>query len=118
VSLPRHKPLQRHKPVRKFRPTLRRGELTPEEKEAVRLMAYQRAGARCELRIHSECWGFRILPWAGEVMFRAHLVHLRTKQNHGWSEQNVCIGCPICHSHTHTKGVQLPRTYDELKAAA
>ena len=48
---------------------------------------------------------------------RGHLVHLRNKRMWGWGEQNVCWGCPYGHlGLMHTKGMQVPRTYDELVA--
>jgi hypothetical protein len=98
-------------PIRAKRPGTRRGELTPAEKEAVRRMAYDRARGRCELDAHLHCCGGVVLPWGG-----GHLVHLRSKRRFGWGENNVAWGCP--HGHldlNHTKGIPLPKTYDELK---
>jgi hypothetical protein len=34
----------------------------------------------------------------------------------GWGENNVAWGCPIGHLDLmHTKGMQIPKTYDGLK---
>jgi hypothetical protein len=101
--------------IRKRRPKPRRGEPTPAEKAEVRRQAYERAQGRCELRLDDRCQG--AVPWDGEVFVRAHLVHLRARRIHGWSLSNVCIGCYHCHIElAHTKGVRLPKTYEELKA--
>ena len=97
------------------RKTLRRGELTPAEKELVRNGAYLRADGRCELDPILHCCGGGIWPLVGGLYERGHLVHLRNKRMWGWGEQNVCWGC--AHGHLdlhHTKGLPLPRTYDEL----
>ena len=103
--------------IRKRRPGLRRGELTTAEKEAVRRMAYERARGRCELDRYLHCCGGIGLPWEGGIRERGHLVHLRNKRMYGWGEQNVCWGCAHAHSDLmHTKGLQVPRTYDELVA--
>ena len=104
-------------PIRKRRPGTRRGELTAAEKEAVRVMAYTRARGGCELDRHLHCCGGKVLPWNGGLRERGHLVHLRNRRMYGWAEQNVAWGCP--HGHLdlhHTKGLPLPRTYDELVA--
>ena len=106
-------------PIRQKRPGTRRGELTPAEKEAVRRMAYYRARGRCELDAHLHCCGGISLPWGGALRERGHLVHLRNKRMFGWGEQNVALGC--AHGHLdlyHTKGMPLPKTYDELKGEA
>ena len=105
------------KPIRKRRPTLRRGELTPAEKEAVRQMAYNRARGRCELDRHLHCCGGKVLPWDGLLRERGHLVHLRNKRMFGWGPENVAWGCARGHLDLmHTKGMQLPKTYCELVA--
>ena len=99
------------------RKRLRRGQLTRAEKGIVRNGAYLRAGGRCELDRHLQCCGGRLWPLEGGLYERGHLVHLRNKRMWGWGEQNVCWGCP--HGHLglmHTKGMQVPRTYDELVA--
>ena len=101
-------------PIRRRRPGIRRGELTPAEKEAVRLMACERARGLCELRIDSICQRGP-LPWDGPLRVRGHLVHLRNKRMWGWGEQNVCWGCARCHLDLmHVKGVQIPKTYNDL----
>ena len=107
----------KHTPIRKRRPGARRGELTAAEKEAVRRMAFERARGRCELDWHLHCCGGKPWPWAGGLRERGHLVHLRNKRMWGWGENNVCWGCARGHLDlVHTKGVQVPKTYDELIA--
>ena len=104
-------------PVSPRRTGTRRGELTASEKEAVRRMAFERARGRCELDRHLHCCGGIAWPWDGGIRERGHLVHLRNKRMYGWPESNVAWGCP--HGHLdlmHTKGVQVPKTYSELKA--
>ena len=102
--------------IRAKRSGTRRGEPTAAEKEAVRLMAYTRAQGRCELDAHLHCCGGVALPWDGGIRERGHLVHLRNRRMYGWGEQNVCWGCAHGHSDLHhTKGMPLPKTYDELK---
>lgn len=106
-------------PIRKRRPGTRRGELTASEKEAVRRMAFARARGRCELDRHLHCCGGRVWPLAGGLRERGHLVHLRNKRMWGWGADNVAWGC--AHGHLdlmHTKGMQVPKTYDELKGVA
>ena len=51
----------RHTPIRRKRRTLRRGELTPAEKQAVRREVYERAGGCCELGFEGCIKG--VLPW-------------------------------------------------------
>ena len=103
-------------PIRSKRPGIRRGELTAAEKEAVRLMAFNRAWGCCELDKHLHCCGGRSWPWDGGIRQRGHLVHLRNKRMFGWGENNVAWGCPIGHLDLmHTKGMQIPKTYDGLK---
>ena len=97
------------------RKTLRRGELTSAEKNLVRNGAYLRAQGHCELDPWLSCCGGRQWPLVGGLRERGHLVHLRNKRMWGWGEQNVCWGC--AHGHLdlmHTKGLQVPKTYDEL----
>ena len=104
-------------PIRKRRPGTRRGELTAAEKEAVRRMAFDRARGRCEFDRHLHCCGGQAWPWDGGLRERGHLVHLGNKRMYGWGGENVAWGCP--HGHLdlhHTKGLPLPRTYDELVA--
>lgn len=99
--------LKRHK-------TLRRGELTRAEKEAVRRLVFERAGGMCELRLDDSCQ-IGPLPWSGPLRVRGHLVHLRNKRMWGWGLENVCLGCARCHLDLHhVKGVRLPGTYSEL----
>ena len=103
-------------PIRRKRPGTRRGQPTPAEKVSVRRMAYNRSGGKCELSAHLECCGGVFWPWSGGIRQRGHLVHLRNKTVYGWGEQNVAWGCP--HGHLdlmHTKGMQVPKTYSELK---
>ena len=88
------------------RTKLRRGELTPAEKEADRNRVYDRCGGRCELRgtdglplstRHQE----GVLPREGLTPWdHWHLVHLHSKRPAFWSEQqgNVLLGgCAACH---------------------
>lgn len=104
------------KPIRKKRPGIRRGELTPAQKEDVRRMAFNRAWGCCELHIDGTCQKGP-LPWDGPLYSRGHLVHLRNRTMYGWGEQNVCWGCARCHLDLmHVKGVHVPKTYDELIA--
>ena len=104
--IPRNKPLRRYAPPRKKRPGVRRGQPTNEEKSALRLAVYQRAGGKCELRLHKQCSGERVLPYEGEVLFRAHLVHLHSRGAGGkWTMENCKIGCAACHNGSmHTGG--------------
>ena len=104
-------------PIRKHRPTLRRGELTAAEKEAVRRMAYNRSRGLCELDRHLHCCGGRFWPCEGGLRQRGHLVHLQNKRMFGWGPENVCWGCARGHLDLmHTKGMQIPKTYGELIA--
>jgi hypothetical protein len=101
--------------IRSKRTKPRRGEPTPAEKEAIRRIVFKRAHEMCELHIDSTCQRGP-LPWDGGLRERGHLVHLRSRKMAGWGEQNVCLGCARCHSDLmHTKGIQMPTTYDELK---
>jgi hypothetical protein len=94
--------IKRHIPLRSRPAKPRRGEPTPKEKAAIRQAVYERAGGLCELRIHDGCSKDRILPWAGDIFERAHLVHLHGKRRFGWREdpstgQALLIGCYCCH---------------------
>lgn len=97
----------RRTPIRKRRPgPPRRGQPTAEEKRALRLAVYERDGGMCRLRLHRECSGERVLPLEGEVMYRAHLVHLKSRgAGGGWTLENCVIGCNACHiGSMHTEG--------------
>jgi 5-methylcytosine-specific restriction endonuclease McrA len=86
-------------PLRRKRSKPRRGEPTREEKLALRQAVYERAQGKCELRLHKGCSRDRILPWDGEVLFRAHLVHLKSRGSGGkWTMENCRLGCANCHS--------------------
>ena len=88
------------------RKRLRRGQLTPAEKEAERNRVYERCGGRCELRgsdglpLHAQHQEGRLerdgcTPWD-----HWHLVHYHSKRPAFWSEAqgNVLLGgCPACH---------------------
>jgi hypothetical protein len=79
-------------PVRKIRPTLRRGELTPMEKTALRLTVFERAQGVCELGFKG-CFG--LVGWD-----YGHLVHMRAKRRFGFlpsKDQQVVWGCANCH---------------------
>ena len=108
-------------PVRKFRPGLRRGELTPDEKEAERLRVYNRAGGMCELRgedgqpLDPGHWE-GVLPLTGDSPWsHGHLVHLHAKRPAFWSEaqgNTLLWGCPACHligMHQHGLKPMVPR---------
>jgi hypothetical protein len=83
--------------IRKRRPTLRRGELTKLEKEAIRRQVYADCGGQCELNLAPECIK-GMLPYEGETPWdHWHLVHRRNKRMHGWKRENLCGGCPFCH---------------------
>ena len=102
-------------PIKRKRSTPRRGEPSREEKAQVRRMAFYRAMGLCELDRHLGCCGGKRWPLEGDLRERGHLVHLRNRRMWGWGAQNVCWGCP--HGHLdlmHTKGLQVPKTYDEL----
>lgn len=114
----RHLPLFRKIPIRKRRPGLRRGEPTPQEKEQLRQFVYDRAGGRCELHLDARCIR-GVLPWAGSVFERAHLVHLRARRRSGWHTDRLALGCFHCHIEiVHGRGAYIPATYEELKARA
>ena len=91
-------------PSRRSKP--RRGEPTPKEKAAIRQAVYERAGGLCQLRLHKDCTGLRILPFEGDVFERAHLVHLRARGAGGtWDMDNLTLGCAACHlGSMHTEG--------------
>ena len=96
--IPRRTLLKRSGPPRKRRPGTRRGQPTKEEKARIRLQVYERADGRCELRLHKDCSGERVLPWGGDVFERAHLVHLKSRGAGGmWEASNLVIGCFACH---------------------
>lgn len=83
--------------VRKSRKSLRRGELTKREKEAIRRLVYGECGGQCELKLAPECKQ-GMLPYEGETPWdHWHLVHKRNKRMWGWGRQNVCGGCHFCH---------------------
>ena len=107
----RRTPLKRSAPPRKRRPGTRRGQPTKEEKGRIRLAVYERAQGRCELRLHKDCSGERVLPWGGDVFHRAHLVHLHGKRRFGWTEADgntLLIGCYWCHIVSqHSQGIAI-----------
>lgn len=96
----------RRSPIRKKRLKPRRGELTKAEKEALRIAVYIRDRGKCQLRLHKQCSADRELPYDGELLFRAHLVHLKSRGAGGkWTMDNMVIGCAACHSGSmHTEG--------------
>ena len=98
------------------RTTLRRGELTPAEKEAERDRVYARCGGRCELRgtdgrpLDGGHWE-GVIPRNGDTPWNHwHLVHLHSKRPGFWSEAqgNVLLGgCPACHLiGMHARGLK------------
>lgn len=108
----RRTPIKRSAPPRKKRPgPPRRGQPNRDEKRVLRDAVYERDGGRCQLRLHRECSGDRTLPSEGEVLFRAHLVHIKGRGAGGkWTMENCVIGCAACHSGSvHTEGKKIPR---------
>jgi len=98
------------------RKSLRRGELTPSEKEAERNRVYERCGGRCELRgedglpLDPGHWK-GVIPKDGDTPWdHWNLVHLHSKRPAFWSESqgNVLLGgCPACHLEgMHRKGLK------------
>jgi hypothetical protein len=111
--------IPRYTPIRRKRATPRSTDIPKAEKEACRLMAYDRARGICEIRGDQECQSgvpamFR-LPFDGPLRVRGHLVHLRNKRMWGWGAENVCWGCAHCHLDlVHWGRIKLPKTYSEL----
>jgi 5-methylcytosine-specific restriction endonuclease McrA len=105
----RYARLKRSAPPRKKRLGVRRGQPTKDEKSALRLAVYERDQGRCQLRLHKDCSRDRVLPYDGEVLFRAHLVHIRGRGAGGkWTMENCKIGCAACHSGSvHTEGKRI-----------
>jgi 5-methylcytosine-specific restriction endonuclease McrA len=87
----------------------RRGQPSKKEKHALKVAVYERAGGLCELKLHKECSGARVLPFEGDVFERAHMVHLKSKGSGGaWTMENLRNGCPACHlGSMHTEGKKL-----------
>lgn len=79
--------------------------LTPAQKKAIRLEVYDRDGGRCQLRLGPKC-NIAVLPFDGELLFRAHLCHIIPKSRGGKFEaSNLRIGCAQCHlGYEHTEG--------------
>ena len=98
--------------IRRRRNRARRNAPTKAEIEALRQDRYMFAGGRCEIRLHKECWGDRVLPWSGDVFGRAHLAHRKSRGAGGkFTFDNVVIGCPACHlGSVHTEGKKIPCT--------
>lgn len=84
----------------------RRGTPSKAEKAALWDAVYERAEGSCELRLHKDCTRDRILPRTGDLLFKAHLVHLKSRGSGGkWTMENCRIGCAPCHSGSmHTEG--------------
>ena len=98
--------IKRSAPPRKRRSKPRRGQPTKQEKAAIRLEVYTECSGRCQLRLHKQCSGERILPFDGEVFTRAHLVHKKARGTGGtWQKDNLTLSCPACHlGSVHTEG--------------
>jgi len=95
--IPRHKPLSRSRP-RRFRKGLRRGELTPEQKQAIREKRYRFDGGRCV-----DC-GKRVILLRG-YWCSMHLMHLKSRGAGGtWDLENLRTGCQWCHVKRHNAG--------------
>ena len=111
-GLKRRTRLVRKTAVRKKRPGTRRGEPTPAEKEQKHGFIYELSRGMCELRLHPQCSGNRVLPRTGSVFERWHLVHVRAKRRFGWpttGEWRMRGGCFWCHSvAVHSHGVKIP----------
>ena len=105
TPLRRYTPLKRSGPPRKKRPGTRRGEPTAEEKEAIRLKAYQDADGFCQMKLKNVgCIPGR-LPFDGPTPWtHGHLVHRRAKRRFGWRPDNVLWGCWRCHDASHNAG--------------
>jgi 5-methylcytosine-specific restriction endonuclease McrA len=103
-------PLQRKTPLRAKRRTLRRGQLNPREKLALRSFVYERDKGLCQLRLHKDCTKDRKLPFNGSLFVRAHLVHIKSRGAGGsWEPDNLLIGCPSCHLiSVHSQGKRIP----------
>ena len=92
-------------PIRK-RTKPRRGQPTPEEKAAVRLAVYERAGGRCELNLGPKCIE-GILAFEGDTPWdHGHFVHIKSKGAGGaFTVENGKWGCFQCHlGYMHTEG--------------
>lgn len=98
--------------IRSVRPTLRRGEPSPAEKQAARVIAYSRANGMCQLHLVAECWGYAPLDsYSGDPMTHGHLAHERSKRTYGWMESETnrhYWSCPICHAFQHAGGKPCP----------
>lgn len=82
----------------KRRKTLRRGELTREQKEAVRLERYEMDGRKCV-----DCG--RPVIWEEGFWSSMHLMHLRSKGARGpFTTENTRTGCLWCHQSRHNAG--------------
>jgi 5-methylcytosine-specific restriction endonuclease McrA len=80
------------------RRTLRRGELTREEKAAIRHGVFVRDGGRCV-----DC-GTRVVEESG-LWWSMHLMHIRSRGAGGtWDMPNLVTGCLFCHQKRHNAG--------------
>ena len=80
-------------------------DLSPAEKSVVRREVYERDGGRCQLRLGPKC-NPNVLPYDGDILFRAHLCHIVSMARGGKFEPaNLRIGCCQCHiGYEHTQG--------------
>ncbi len=91
----RRTPLKRSGPPRKKRPTLRRGELTPLEKEDKRRAVYERDHHQCVV-----C--HRWVIWEDGFWNSMHLDHIKPRGSGGtWGLENLQTLCPQCHDLKH-----------------
>lgn len=108
--------LRRKKPLPRHRTKPRRGQPSSREKAKLRGYIYGLSEGRCELQLHSQCSGQRILPWNGPVTLRWHLVHIRAKRRFGWpieGPHRMRGGCYPCHIIAmHQQGLK-PKTLME-----
>ena len=103
----RHTPLKRYVRINTKRSTPRRGQPTRAEKLSLRHTVYDGAHGLCQLNLSPACIS-GVLPWAGSVWSRAHLVHVRSRAVAGWDLSNLRLGCWHCHLvEMHTKGKKI-----------
>ena len=82
-------------PIRKRRASLRRGELTPAQKTAIRQRVFIEQFARCE-----DC-GQPVI-WESGYWESMHLHHIRPRSLGGtWERSNLACLCVRCHEKRH-----------------
>jgi hypothetical protein len=58
-------PMPPYSSIRRGSRGRRRGQPSKKEKHALKVAVYERAGGLCELKLHRECSGARVLPFEG-----------------------------------------------------